>query len=77
MSKIKERIISLIKDLLESISSEKIDELIVFLYIKKQLLEALEDFNQEVNHFSRKNETNVKEMELRLLEMILVFKRNI
>jgi hypothetical protein len=46
MSKIKEKIISLIKDLPENTSPEEIDELIDFLYVKKQVVEGLEDFKQ-------------------------------
>jgi hypothetical protein len=46
MSKIKKKIISLIKDLPENTSPEEIDELIDFLYVKKQVIEGLEDFKQ-------------------------------
>jgi hypothetical protein len=61
MSKIKEKIISLIKDLPENTSPEEIDELIDFLYVKKQVVEGLEDFKQgrsysleELKQISRK-----------------------
>jgi len=47
MSKIKEKILSLIKDLPEDTTSEGIEDLIDVLYIKKQVLEGLEDFKQE------------------------------
>ena len=47
MSKIKEKILSLIKDLPEDTTSEEIEDLIDLLYIKKQVLEGLEDFKQE------------------------------
>lgn len=47
MSKIKEKILSLIKDLPEDTTSEEIENLIDLLYIKKQVLEGLEDFKQE------------------------------
>ncbi len=47
MSKIKEKILSLIKDLPEDTTSEEIEDLIDVLYIKKQVLEGLEDFKQE------------------------------
>jgi len=47
MSKIKEKILSLIKDLPEDTTSEEIEDLIDLLYIKKQVLEGLEDFRQE------------------------------
>ena len=46
MSKIKEKILSLIKDLPEDTTSEEIEELIDLLYVKKQVLEGLEDFRQ-------------------------------
>lgn len=46
MSKIKEKILSLIKDLPEDTTSEEIEELIDLLYVKKQILEGLEDFRQ-------------------------------
>ena len=45
MSKIKEEIISLIKNLPENTSLEEIDDLIDFLYVKKQIIEGLEDLN--------------------------------
>ncbi len=45
-SNIKEKISSLIKELPESTSSEDIEELIDFLYVKKQVLEGLTDFKQ-------------------------------
>jgi len=44
MSKIKEKIISLIKNLPADTTSEDIEEMIDFLYVKKQVLEGLEDF---------------------------------
>lgn len=47
MSKIKEKILSLIKDLPEDTTSEEIEDLIDLLYIKKQVLEGLEDFKQD------------------------------
>ncbi len=47
MSKIKEKILSLIKDLPEDTTSEEIEDLIDLLYIKKQVLEGLEDFRQD------------------------------
>ena len=47
MSNIKEKIFSLIKDLPEDTTSEEIEELIDLLYIKKQVLEGLEDFRQD------------------------------
>ena len=47
MSKIKEKILSLIKELPEDTTSEEIEELIDLLYIKKQVLEGLEDFRQD------------------------------
>ena len=47
MSKIKEKILSLIKNLPEDTTSEEIEELIDLLYIKKQVLEGLEDFKQD------------------------------
>jgi hypothetical protein len=47
MSKIKEKILSLIKDLPEDTTSEEFEDLIDLLYIKKQVLEGLEDFKQE------------------------------
>ena len=47
MSKIKEKISSLIKELPEDTTSEEIEELIDLLYIKKQVLEGLEDFRQD------------------------------
>ena len=43
---IKEDIIKLIKDLPEDTPSEEIEELIDLLYVKKQVLEGLEDFKQ-------------------------------
>ena len=46
MSKIKEKILSLIKELPEDTTSEEIEELIDLLYVKKQVLEGLEDFRQ-------------------------------
>lgn len=46
MSKIKEKILNLIKDLPEDTPSEDFEELIDFLYVKKQILEGLEDFKQ-------------------------------
>ena len=46
MSKIKEKILSLIKDLPEDTTSEETEELIDLLYVKKQVLEGLEDFRQ-------------------------------
>jgi len=46
MSKIKEKILSLIKDLPEDTTSEEIEELIDLLYVKKQVLEGMEDFKQ-------------------------------
>ena len=46
MSKIKEKILSLIKALPEDTTSEEIEDLIDLLYIKKQVLEGLEDFKQ-------------------------------
>jgi len=46
MSKIKEKILSLIKDLPEDTTSEEIEDLIDLLYIKKQVLEGLEDFSK-------------------------------
>lgn len=46
MSKIKEKILSLIKNLPDDTSSEDIEEMIDFLYVKKQVLEGLEDFKQ-------------------------------
>ena len=61
MSKIKEKIFSLIKELPEDTTSEEIEELIDLLYIKKQILEGLEDFRQgrsysleEMKNLSRK-----------------------
>lgn len=61
MGKIKEKIISLIKDLPENTSPEEIDELIDFLYVKKHVVEGLEDFKQgrayrldELKQISRK-----------------------
>ncbi len=61
MSKIKEKIISLIKDLPETTSPEEIDELIDILYVKKQVVEGLEYFKQgrsysleELKEISRK-----------------------
>ncbi|MBA7705417.1 hypothetical protein ES703_114246 [subsurface metagenome] len=50
MSKIKEKIFSLIKDLPENTTSEEFDELIELLYIKKQILEGLEDFRQDKSY---------------------------
>ena len=47
MSKIKEKIFSLIKELPEDTKSEEIEELINLLYIKKQILEGLGDFRQD------------------------------
>ena len=47
MSKTKEKILSLIKELPEDTTSEEIEELIDLLYIKKQVLEGLEDFRQD------------------------------
>ncbi len=47
MSKIKEKILSLIKDLPEETTSEEIEDLIDLLYVKKQVLEGLEDFKQD------------------------------
>jgi len=47
MSKIKEKILSLIKDLPEDTTSEEIEDLIDLLYVKKQVLEGLEDFKQD------------------------------
>ena len=47
MSRIKEKISSLIKELPEDTTSEEIEELIDLLYIKKQVLEGLEDFRQD------------------------------
>ena len=47
MSKIKDKISSLIKELPEDTTSEEIEELIDLLYIKKQVLEGLEDFRQD------------------------------
>ncbi len=47
MIKIKEKIFSLIKELPEDTTSEEIEELIDLLYIKKQILEGLEDFRQD------------------------------
>ena len=47
MSNIKEKIFSLIKDLPEDTTSEEIEGLIDLLYIKKQVLEGLEDFRQD------------------------------
>lgn len=46
MSKIKEKILNLIKDLPEDTPLEDFEELIDFLYVKKQILEGLEDFKQ-------------------------------
>ena len=46
MSKITEKIISLIKEIPEGTPSEEIDEMIDFLYVKKQVLEGLEDIKQ-------------------------------
>ncbi len=46
MSKIKEKILNLIKDLPEDTPLEDFEELIDFLYFKKQILEGLEDFKQ-------------------------------
>ena len=46
MSKIKEMISSLIKDLPDDTTPEEIEELIDILYVKKQVLEGLEDFKQ-------------------------------
>ena len=61
VSKIKEKIFSLIKELPEDTTSEEIEELIDLLYIKKQVLEGLEDFRQnrfysleEMKNLSRK-----------------------
>ncbi len=61
MSKIKEKIFSLIKNLPEDTPSEDIDEIIDFLYVKKQVLEGLEDFRkgktyslEEMKEISRK-----------------------
>lgn len=47
MSRIKEKISSLIKELPEDTTSEEIEELIDLLYIKKQVLEGLKDFRQD------------------------------
>ena len=47
MSKIKEKIFSLIKDLPEGTPPEDIEELIDFLYVKKQVLEGLADLKQD------------------------------
>ncbi len=44
---LKEDIIKLIKELPEDTTSEEIEDLIDLLYIKKQVLEGLEDFKQE------------------------------
>ncbi len=46
MSKITEKIISLIKEIPEGTPSEEIDEMMNFLYVKKQVLEGLEDIKQ-------------------------------
>jgi hypothetical protein len=46
MSKIKEKILNLIKDLPEDTPLEDFEELIDLLYVKKQILEGLEDFKQ-------------------------------
>lgn len=46
MSKITQKILSLIKDLPDDTPSDDIEELIDFLYVKKQVLEGLEDFKQ-------------------------------
>jgi len=61
MSKIKEKIFSLIKELPEDTTSEEIEDLIELLYIKKQILEGLEDFRrdrsyslEEMKNLSRK-----------------------
>jgi len=43
---LKEDIIKLIKELPEDTTSEEIEELIDLLYVKKQVLEGLEDFKQ-------------------------------
>ncbi len=50
MSKIKEMITSLIKDLPDDTTSEEIEELIDLLYVKKQVLEGLEDFKQNKSY---------------------------
>ena len=50
MSKIKEKILSLIKDLPDDTTSEEIEELIDLLYVKKQVLEGLEDFRQDSSY---------------------------
>ncbi len=61
MSKFTEKILSLIKDLPEDTPPEDIEDLIDFLYVKKQVLEGLEDFKQgrsysleEMKQISRK-----------------------
>lgn len=46
MSKITEKIISLIKKIPEGTPSEEIDEMMNILYVKKQVLEGLEDIKQ-------------------------------
>lgn len=46
MSKITEKIISLIKEIPEGTPSEEIDKIMDFLYVKKQVLEGLEDIKQ-------------------------------
>jgi len=46
MNKIKEKILNLIKALPEDTPLEDFEELIDFLYVKKQILKVLEDFKQ-------------------------------
>ena len=58
MSKIKEKILSLIKDLPDDTKSEEIEELIDLLYVKKQVLEGLEDFRKD-NSYSLEEMKNL------------------